>query len=149
MIKAANLQGRLLAFLKQQRPMLSLILLLLTFGIDHGHAVAITFNEFLEFNYLNKNLSTSNFDIDKRFNILFKLTETQNIFELKNFFLNLEKNAKIKVDFNSLGINIQKNINLIMKNVNIQRLSNNPITLDYNLLKVLLKKTNWCNLFNY
>ena len=47
------------------------------------------------------------------------------------------------MDFNSLGINIQKNINLIMKNVNIQRLSNNPITLDYNTIKrILLKKTN-------
>ena len=30
-----------------------------------------------------------------------------------------------------------------MKNVNIQRLSNNPITLDYNTIKrILLKKTN-------
>ena len=46
------------------------------------------------------------------------------------------------MDFNSLGINIQKNINLIMKNVNIQRLSNNPITLDYNTIKRILLKKN-------
>ena len=95
------MQGRLLAFLKQRKKRPHALSYPFTshFGIDHGHAVAITFNEFLKFNYLNKNLSTSNFDIDKRFNILFKLTETQNIFELKNFFLNLEKNAKIKINF--------------------------------------------------
>ena len=93
MIKAANLAGEAISISKTTAPHALSYPFTSHFGIDHGHAVAITFNEFLEFNYLNKNLSTSNFDIDKRFNILFKLTETQNIFELKNFFLNLEKNA--------------------------------------------------------
>ena len=87
---------------------------------------------------MNKKTAKSNFNLNDRFKILFKLTQTQNINELQKYFIELEKKAKIDINFNDLGININKNIDLILKNVNIQRLSNNPISLDYRTIKKLL-----------
>jgi alcohol dehydrogenase class IV len=138
MLEAANLAGKAINISKTTAPHALSYPFTSYFGISHGHAVAITFNEFLKFNYLNKKTAKSNFNINDRFKVLFKLTQTQNINELEKYFIELEKNAKINVNFNDLGINIHKNIGLILKNVNIQRLSNNPIPLDYRTIKKLL-----------
>ena len=138
MLDAANLAGQAISISKTTAPHALSYPFTSYYGISHGHAVAITFNEFLKLNYLNKKTAKSNFNLNDRFKILFKLTQTQNINELHKFFIELEKNAKINVNFNDLGINIHKNIDLILKNINIQRLSNNPISLDYSTIKKLL-----------
>lgn len=138
MLEAANLAGEAINISKTTAPHALSYPFTSYFGISHGHAVAITFNEFLKFNFLNKENAKSNFSLNDRFKILFKLTQTQNINELQKYFIELEKKAKINVNFNALDINIDKNIDLILKNVNIQRLSNNPIPLDYRTIKKLL-----------
>ena len=138
MLEAANLAGEAINISKTTAPHALSYPFTSYFGINHGHAVAITFNEFLKFNYLNRKTAKSNFSLNDRYKILFKLTQTQNINELQKYFIELEKKAKINVNFNDLGINIHKNIDLILKNVNIQRLSNNPVSLDYRTIKKLL-----------
>ena len=140
MIKAANLSGEAINISKTTAPHALSYPFTSYFGINHGHAVAITFKEFLNYNFNNKDFAKSNFDLDKRFRILFKLTQTQNIFELTKFFEDIDKKAKIKVNFSDLNINISKSIDLVLKNVNIQRLSNNPVNLDYNSIRSLLLK---------
>ena len=140
MIKAANLSGEAINISKTTAPHALSYPFTSHFGINHGHAVAITFKEFLNYNFNNKEFAKSNFDLDKRFQILFNLTQTQNIFELTKFFEDIDKKAKIKVNFSDLKINISKSIDLVLKNVNIQRLSNNPVNLDYNSIRSLLLK---------
>lgn len=138
MIKAANLAGEAINISKTTAPHALSYPFTSHFGISHGHAVAITFNEFLEYNYNNKNLANTDLNLDKKFKTLFKISQTQNIFELIKFFKDIEQKAKIKINFNELKIDVSKNINLILKNVNIQRLSNNPVSLDYEKIKRLL-----------
>ena len=138
MLKAANLAGEAINISKTTAPHALSYPFTSYFNISHGHAVAITFNEFLKYNYLNKDKSTSEFDINNRFKFLFNITQTQNIYELQKYFSSLQRKAKIKVNFSELEIDINKKIDLILKNVNIQRLSNNPIPLDYSSIKKLL-----------
>jgi len=97
------------------------------FGIPHGHAVSLTFNKFLKFNYLNIKKNIANFSLKKRYEYLFKITKTKNIEELDRFFLKLKKESLLEQNFKKLGINIDKNYEGIIDEVNIQRLSNNPI----------------------
>ena len=40
------------------------------FGISHGHAVSLTFEKFLLFNYLNSNRSLSSFNLKNRYKII-------------------------------------------------------------------------------
>ena len=52
------------------------------FGISHGHAVSLTFEKFLLFNYLNSNRSLSSFNLKNRYKIIFELFNVKNINEL-------------------------------------------------------------------
>ena len=111
------------------------------FGISHGHAVSLTFSEFVKYNFENMHKSTTNFSLEDRLKILFKLTGTQNLNELIKFFDEIKQKAKLEDNFKKLNINVSKNLNLIMKDINLLRLKNNPVELDYNSIKeILLKK---------
>lgn len=111
------------------------------FGISHGHAVSLTFSEFIKYNFENIHKSSTKFSLANRLKILLKLTETQNLDELIKFFNVIKKKANLEDDFQKLNINIKKNLNLIMKDINLLRLKNNPVELDYNCVKeILLKK---------
>lgn len=97
------------------------------FGVDHGHAVSLTLLEFLRFNYENLSLSLTKFNLKKRYNILFKLFNVKNIDD----FLTKLNHIKIifRLESNLIKINkkIPNKISLILDNVNIQRLTNNPV----------------------
>ena len=109
------------------------------YGIHHGHAVSLTLNEFLEFNYKNLSKSKTKFNLLSRYHLLFKIFKVRNINELIQEINNIKTNLKVINDLNFLNKNIDKNLNLIVKNVNVQRLTNNPVevrSIDiYNLLK--------------
>ncbi len=111
------------------------------FGISHGHAVSLTFSEFIKYNFENIHKSTSNFSLEDRLKILLKLTQTQNLKELIKFFDAIKQKAKLEGNFKKLNINVNKNLKLIMNDINLLRLKNNPIKLNYNTIKeILLKK---------
>ena len=141
MLVASNLSGKAISISKTTAPHAISYPFTSHYNISHGKAVAITFNDILKFNYFNKDRSLSKFNLDDRFKILFKLTQTQNIFELDKFFSNLKKNAKIKDSFLELNINPSQSIRYILREVNQKRLSNNPIHIDFeSLRKILLIK---------
>ena len=71
MIKAANLAGEAINISKTTAPHALSYPFTSHFGINHGHAVAITFNEFLNLIILI-NLTNPNFNLDQRFKILFR-----------------------------------------------------------------------------
>ena len=99
------------------------------FNISHGHAVSLTLNKFLLFNYENIKYSQINFDIKKRYEILFSLTKTNSINELDLFLKNLKIQANLEQNYDKLGINIKKNYHKILDGINELRLKNNPIKL--------------------
>ena len=83
----------------------------------------------------------TNFSLKSRLKILFKLSQTQNLRELIKFFDTIKQKAKLEDNFKKLNINLDKNLKLIMDDINLLRLKNNPIELDYNTIKeILLKK---------
>ena len=92
------------------------------------------------FNYKNLKKNKSNFDLKKRYEILFNLSESNNIEEFKFFLNNLQKKAQLENNFTNLGININNSIDRILNDVNEQRLSNNPIQIDKQIIKKILIK---------
>ena len=103
--------------------------------------MSLTFNEILKYNYQNLKNSLSSFDLNTRFQMLFKLTNTQNLKELDKFFMDMKKQAKIKDTFSDLNIDIKKDIKKIINDINAQRLANNPVRIDLeDINKILLNK---------
>ena len=141
MLIGANLAGKAINISKTTAPHALSYPFTTNFNISHGHAVGITFNEFLKFNYKNLKNTVIKFDLKSRFNILFKLSNTKNIFELDDYFKTLKKEAGIKDSFLYFKINIKKNLKRITKDINFQRLSNNPVKIKLrDINKILLNK---------
>lgn len=99
------------------------------YGYPHGHAVALTFPFFMKYNFdYSNNNKNFNIDIDKftakknkLFNILkFKNSDDVSI-KLKQYLINI-----------GLSLNLPENfdMSLIISNINIDRLKNNPLTLE-------------------
>ena len=59
------------------------------FNISHGHAVSLTLNKFIKFNYENLNYSESNFDLKKRFDLLFEIAKVNNFKDFDLLIQNL------------------------------------------------------------
>jgi len=110
------------------------------YNVDHGHAVSLTFESFLEHNYNNLGYSTSNFNLKKRYEILFNLLGVKNILELTQKIRIIKKDLSLKSKLSSINIKIPNNLNLIVKDVNLQRLKNNPIDIQKKDIFYILKK---------
>ena len=110
------------------------------YGLSHGHAVSLTLEKFIKFNFENHKLSHAKFDLKSRYKILFKTFNVNNINELITKIKFLKKNSKLEDDFIKLNIDIQNDYNKIIDGVNIRRLSNNPIKLFKKDLKNILLK---------
>ena len=135
MSKAANYAGKAIAISRTTAPHALSYPFTAHYGISHGQAVAITFDEVLKFNYGKKDKSTTRFNLNSRFKKLFKLTRTKSIYELVTFF----KNIKVKTGLKVSNIKPTKGtINKILSEINAQRLKNNPVELEKNDLKKIL-----------
>lgn len=135
---AANLSGKAINISKTTGPHALSYPFTSLYNISHGHAVSLTLNKFLKFNYTNIKNSNSLFDLKKRYQILFDLTKSKNINELDEYILQLKRKAKLEEDFIKLGINISKNYNRIISGVNPLRLKNNPVKINKSDLKKIL-----------
>tara|TARA_B100000902_G_C26993639_1_gene756316 strand:+ start:159 stop:584 length:426 start_codon:yes stop_codon:yes gene_type:complete len=111
------------------------------FGISHGHAVSLTLNKFLKFNFENYSKADCNFNLKLRYNLIFEAFNVKNINELNEAINKIKSQVNLVSDFKKLGINIDKNYGRIIDGTNILRLKNNPIKLDEEDIKqILLKK---------
>lgn len=97
------------------------------FNIPHGHAVSLTLNEFIKFNYKNLKSCIGNFNLLERYNILFKIFQVKNIDELLTILESVEKSFNLERNLKKLNKKIIPNLNLIVGSVNEQRLKNNPV----------------------
>ena len=138
MALAANLSGKAISISKTTAPHAVSYPFTSHFNISHGHAVSLTLNEFIKFNYFNLKYSNSTFDLKKRFDLIFKITKVNNILELDNFLKGLKKKVGLEDDFIKLGVKIKKDYSKIISGVNLQRLSNNPIQIEHTTLRSIL-----------
>ena len=140
---AANLSGEAISISKTTAPHAVSYPFTSYFNISHGHAVSLTLNEFLLFNYENKILANCDFNLNERYQLIFNLTRTNNINELNLFLKSLKEKANLTDNFKELGIDISANLDTLLSNINVQRLKNNPVNLHVSDIKdILLKKNN-------
>ena len=66
-------------------------------GIAHGHAVCLTLNDFLKFNYTNLQSSKSKFNLGERFKLIFNIFAVEDINELTNKISNIASNVGLKI----------------------------------------------------
>ena len=138
MMVGANLAGKAINISKTTLPHAISYPFTSYFKIPHGHAVSLTLNKFLKFNYFNQSRSKKNFLLKKRFDTLFSITNTKNIFELDEYVDSIKKAAKLEQRFAHLNIEINRDFNLIARNINESRLMNNPIKLNIVDIKHLI-----------
>ena len=140
MCLAANLSGEAINITKTTAPHALSYPFTAHFGISHGHAVSLTLNDFLKFNFKNYHYSYPEIDLKNRFKIIFDSMNCKNIYELDSFLKLLKKKTFLIDNFESLGISLPRDLGKILKGVNLQRLKNNPIKLKKNDLVSVLKK---------
>lgn len=138
MVLAAHLSGKAISISKTIAPHAVSYPFTSIYGISHGHAVSLNFEKFLYYNYKYLNLAKDDFDIRKRFNILLKVFDVNNITELCEKIKFFKTKALLEDDFEKLGINLSKDISSILSGVNILRLKNNPIPLQKKDLKRII-----------
>lgn len=138
MMLAAHMSGKAIAISKTTAPHAISYPFTANFGIPHGHAVSLTLDKLLLFNYKNAQYAKTRFDLMARYKIIFKLTKTKTINELFFFIQKLKKLVNLNDNFKSLGINIQREKIKILSGVNEQRLANNPVKLNVNeIIKII------------
>lgn len=138
---AANLSGKAISISKTTAPHALSYPFTSYFGIPHGHAVSLTLNDFLKFNYEHLKYSVSNFDLKKRYQIIFNLAKVNNIQDLDCFLNKIKINTGLENNLKKLGVSIKSDYRKILSGVNVQRLKNNPINLNRNDIKnILLNK---------
>jgi alcohol dehydrogenase class IV len=139
MMIAANLSGKAIAISKTIAPHALSYPFTAHFGVPHGHAVSLTLEKFLFFNYKNADYSKSDFNLADRFKLIFKATKTKNIKDLTLFLNKLKRLSGLTDDFFKLGININKDSTKILRGVNKSRLNNNPVPINLEDLISIIK----------
>ncbi|MFZ1321191.1 MAG: phosphonoacetaldehyde reductase [Ignavibacteria bacterium] len=142
MCKASNLAGRAINISKTTAPHAVSYTLTSEFGIPHGQAVCITLPGFLEFNY---NLNDENISegINKEEHKIL-MNELSGMFgyksnsDAKKFLTEFIDSLGLKINLTDLGVNTSEDINVISKNVNTERLKNNPRKLTESELEKIL-----------
>ncbi len=138
MLCASNLAGKAISISKTTAPHAVSYPFTSIFNISHGHAVSLTFNKFINFNFKNIQRADCNFNLHDRYKILFNLTNTSNINELISYLNKILSNARLENNFKKLGIDINQSLEKILSQVNDQRLLNNPVKIDKENLKLIL-----------
>ena len=139
MCLAANFSGKAINITKTTAPHALSYPFTAHFGINHGHAVSLTLNEFLKFNYKNIYNSKKKLRLKEKFNMIFKIAKVKNIDEFDEYLKNLKKKAGLIQNFKKLNINIKNNLNLVLSGINKKRLNNNPVNINIFVIKKILK----------
>ena len=129
MARASNLAGKAINLTKTTAPHAISYPLTYFFGIPHGHAVSLTLGEFFIFNSsVDKfNATTLNRldDYPKNFSELLNVFGVADPLSAKQKITKLMLDIDLETKFSMFNITT-KDISLILNNVNIERLDNNP-----------------------
>jgi len=140
MTEAAFLAGKAINITKTTAPHALSYIFTSRYGIPHGHAVALSFPYFFKYNYgvSEKDCTDTRGAeaVKKRIDKILKITnlDINNIEnDLKAFF----KSLGLETDLEKLIGNIDNN--LIINNVNTERLKNNPRLVTGETIKLFLE----------
>jgi len=139
MCLAANLSGEAISISKTTAPHAVSYPFTSIYNVSHGHAVSLTLNKFLKFNYDNMQSANCDFDLKNRYKIMFKITNSKSIENFDKYLKNLKQEAELENSFINLGIDINNDYSKIISGVNILRLSNNPVELKKEDLKRIIQ----------
>jgi alcohol dehydrogenase class IV len=135
---AANLSGKAINISETTAPHAVSYPFTSFFKINHGHAVALTLNKFIKFNFKNIKDANCNFNLNDRYKILFEITKTKNIEDLDLYIEKIKYVAELETSFDKLGIDIKSTMPRILSGINNQRLLNNPVKIDTETIKKVL-----------
>ena len=127
---ASNLAGKAISISKTTAPHAVSYPFTAHFGVSHGHAVGLFFENFFKFNYENIQKSKTKFDLSKRFNLIFSIFDVDNIYNFNTKISQIKKKAKLEDDLKKLNINLKENSEKIISGINFLRLGNNPIKIN-------------------
>lgn len=144
MSKAAHLAGKAINITKTTAPHAVSYPFTSYFGIPHGHAVGLTLGKFLVYN----SEVTENDCTDKRgsrfvedtIKELCSLLDVKNANSAKDKIYSLMNKIGLETNLSTLGIIFEDSLDLIIDNVNIKRLLNNPRKVTKEDLTDLLKR---------
>jgi len=134
----ANLAGKAINISKTTVPHAVSYPFTSLYGISHGHSVSLFFEKFFKFNYVNKEKSETTFNLEKRYDLIFDLFNVKNIDDFCSKITLIKKKSFLEDNLLKMNININKEIDKIIKGVNMLRLGNNPIKInDKNIIKII------------
>ena len=137
---AANLAGKAIGISRTTAPHAISYPFTSLFKISHGHAVSLFFENVFLFIYENLTKSETNFDLKKRFSLIFDIFDVKNINDFILKISMIKKNAGLEDDLVKLNIDIEKNAKKIIGGINQLRLKNNPVKInDHDIYKILTK----------
>jgi alcohol dehydrogenase len=135
---ASNFAGKAISISKTTAPHAVSYPFTSLFDISHGHAVGLFFENFFRFNFDNLKKSETNFDLKKRFDLIFNLFDVSNIDDFSNKIKDLKKKAMLEDNLLKLNININKESHKIIDGINLLRLGNNPVKIvDKDIIKII------------
>ena len=136
---AANLAGKAINISKTTAPHAISYPFTSLYNISHGHAVSLFFEKFLKFNFSNLHKSETSFNLNERFELIFKLFDVKNIEDFSKKIISIKQQAKLVDDLKILNVDLNKNYDQIIKGINLLRLGNNPVKIVeediYNIFK--------------
>ena len=135
---ASNLAGKAINISKTTVPHAVSYPFTSLYNISHGHAVSLFFENFFKFNYDNLEKSETNFNLKKRFDLIFNLFDVKNIDDFCSKIILIKEKANLEDNLSKLNINIKNDIENIITGVNLLRLGNNPVRInDKSILQVI------------
>jgi alcohol dehydrogenase len=144
LIKAANLSGKAINISKTTAPHAISYPITSFFNVPHGHAVALTLGKFfiLNIDNLEKNILDSRgpFYLNEIMNTLFSLFDCDNAKSCHDYWYSLVNLLGLETDIKKLGINSIKDIDIIIENINFERMGNHPVNITHIELKKMLQK---------
>ena len=129
---ASNLAGKAINISKTTVPHATSYPFTSLFNISHGHAVSLFIESFFKYNFENMHRSETNFDLKKRYELIFSLFNVKTINDFTNKISVIKKKAGLVDNLIDLNINVKKNSKKIMSGINLLRLGNNPVKIDEN-----------------
>jgi alcohol dehydrogenase class IV len=144
MAKAANLSGKAINISKTTACHSISYPITSYFNIPHGHAVALTLPELIEFNYNIKKEDCNDRRgvgfVKKRMNEIIKLVNSSNEIEAKNNIMELMKKVGVESSLRKLNID-EKGLELIInKGFTPDRMNNNPRRIEKKDLEKILRE---------
>ena len=141
MSKGSNLSGKAINITKTTAPHAISYPITTYCNIPHGHAVAISLGKFFVINSGLKSKYKKNpnvkFNLNNRMRDLFKLFSCESGEECEKIWYDLMRSVGLEVNPKKLGISKKSVIKLIKKDVNTERLKNNPVIINKQIIDEL------------